>query len=434
MKIGRKQVSKFILFCLVLLPIYQDSPLSRYLGAAGYTIVMPLSLIMIVVYALCTRHVPNNEHLRRLMKLGALLLIVSFAAIIVWVLLGNPITVVSEFLPLKAIKVALQYFSFPAYIALIIITTRNAGTRAIGRYSFITLIVLSVICMIETQQSPYAFEALHFAGGFPYWRIRLLTTESSWTAVMIFCYTFLTLFWAFTYKKKVCGAIGVTCAAYLLWTTGSRTLMMATPVMVVIFIIISFRRLNTRTIAAFFVMAMAMIVFIQVYLPQLSSTFQSDIANYTSLATRLYTGILGVMIGIVFPLGVGGAVYVGVLQSALSRFMWIFDRLPIKLNTSEVVGLATSSSDAALTVKSGILQYNMYWGIIGTAYLLIGFVKISRSILNCQIKHRDIIIAAFWSSIVLVVFASNMTFEFWLMYAFLICLEDEVKRGTAYAR
>lgn len=434
MKIGKKQLSKFILFCLVLLPIYQDSPLSRYLGAAGYTIVMPLSLIMIVMYALCTRHVPRNEHLGRIVKLGILLLIVSFAAIIMWVLLGNPITVVSEFLPLKAVKVALQYFSFPAYIAMVIITTRKAGTRAIGRYSLITLIALSVICMIETQQSPYAFESLHFAGTFPYWRIRLLTTESSWTALMIFCYTFLTLFWAFTYKKKMCGTIGAACAAYLLWTTGSRTLMMVIPVMVVIYIVISFRKLNTQTIAGFLVAAIAMIIFIQVYLPRLSATFQNDIENYTSLATRLYTVILGVMIGIVFPLGVGGAVYVGVLQSTLSRFMWIFDRLPIKLNTSEVVGLATRSSDAALTVKSGILQYNMYWGIIGTAYLFIGFVRISRSILNCQIKHSRVIIAAFWSSIVMVVFAANLTFEFWLMYAFLICLEDEVKRGTAYAR
>lgn len=433
MKIGKRQLSKCMLFCLVLLPIYQDSPLSRYLGAAGYTIVMPLSLIMIVAYALCTRHVPRNEHLGRLVKLGILLLIVSFAAIILWVLLGNPLTVVSEFLPLKAIKAALQYFSFPAYIAMVIITTRKVGTRAIGRYSFITLIVLSVICMIETQQSPYAFESLHFAGIFPYWRIRLLTMESSWTALMIFCYTFLTLFWALTYKKKVCGTLGAVCATYLLWTTASRTLMMSIPIMVVIYIVISYRKINIKNIAGFLVAAIAMIVFIQAYLPKLSATFQSDIENYTSLATRLYTAVLGVIIGVVFPLGVGGAVYVGVFQSALSRFMWIFDRLPIKLNTSEVIGMATSSSDVSLTVKSGILQYNMYWGIIGTAYLFIGFVKISRSILNCQIKHSRVIIAAFWSSIVMVVFASNLTFEFWLMYTFLICLNDEVKRGTAYA-
>lgn len=431
MQIRSKQIYNFILFWLVLLPIYQDSPLSLFLGAAGYTFVMPLSLILIVIYVLLISRVPKNEYLHGLVKLGIGMTVVSFVAIIVWCALGNPITIVSEILPIKALKVCLQYFSYPAYIALLIIVCRKVGTENIGKYSFITLLLLTVICFIEVRQLPYAFEGFHFAGTFPYWRVRLLSTESSWTAMMIYVYAFLSLFWTFRNNIKLLSTIDIICCAYLFWTTGSRTLMMLPAITVVVYVIFTFRKLSRNSIVMLIIAFLAMVAFIQYYLPQLSSSFQVDIENYTSLATRFYTCLLGFFIGIIFPAGVGGAVYLGVFQAALSDYMWIFDRLPISLNTSEIVNLSRTASDVSLTVKSGIFHYNMYWGIVGTIYLFKNFIMISEKISRYDIKYVDMLLTAFWTAIILLIFTSNFSFEFWLLFAFIICMEEEVNRSRA---
>ena len=428
MKIQSKTFYKILLFLLVLFPIYQDSPLSLYLGAAGYTILMPLSLILVVIYILLTKKFPYNPRLKELIKLGLYLAVISYVAIIVWLISGNSITVVSEFLPVKAFKVILQYFSYPSYIAMVIVATRKVGTRYIGKYAFITLIILTIICLIEKEQSPYAFEGLHFAGVFPYWRIRLLTTESSWTAVMIYVYTVLSYYWTCYRNKQTVKIITLVCALVLMLNTGSRTLMMTVAITALIYVIVAMKRLQKRTIIGLIVVIIAMTVFVQIILPNLSQSFAVDIEQYTSLATRLYTSALGLLIGICFPFGVGGAVYLGVFQNALSRYLNVFSKLPIRFNTLEIVDLATRSTDEALTVKSGILHYNMYWGILGTSYLMRNFLKVSSELRENRVQSVDILQSAFWCAVVMVTCACNFTFEFWLMYAFLLCLNETYTR------
>ena len=104
MRITTKNIYKFILFLLVVLPIYQDSPFSIFLGSAGYSALMPLSLVFMVVYVVVNEKVPKNPRLTEWMKLGYYLCGISFSAILVWWVLGNSLTVVGEFLPIKAIS------------------------------------------------------------------------------------------------------------------------------------------------------------------------------------------------------------------------------------------------------------------------------------------------------------------------------------------
>ena len=279
--------------------------------------------------------------------------------------------------------------------------------------------------MIEKSQSPYAFQSLHFAGGFPYWRIRLLTTESSWTTMMIYVYSALSLYWTLVSEKKVEKFITLVCVLILILTTESKTLMASVAITILIYIIIVIKKLQRKTLAKLFGAAAAMMIFAATLLPTLSQSLIRDIEQYTSVATRLYTCGIGFMIGICFPCGVGGAVYLGVFQNALSRYLYIFSKFPIKFNTSEIVGLADSSTDAALTVKSGILHYNMYWGILGTAYLFRNFVKMTLDLKKSRNRYTDILLTAFWCAVILMIFACNFTFEFWLLYAFIICLHED---------
>lgn len=412
---------------MVFLPIYEDSPLSKYLGAAGYSLVMPLSLVFIVLYALFEKKLPKNKNLNRLFKLCLAMTIVSYIAIVIWVMLGGKMTVVSEFLPYKALKVALQYFSYPAYIAILLVCTRKTGTKYIGKYSFITLIVLTIICIIEKQQSPYAFRSLHFAATFPYWRIRLLTLESSWTAMMIYVYAALSLYWCFAYKKRACLVISLLASAIQLIYSGSKTLMVAIAITIIVYVIVALKKIRKRTLLALLAAAIALIVFTYTILPSLQQSFNTDITYYSSVSTRLYTSVIGLMIGVVFPFGVGGAVSLGVYQNTLAKYLPTYRRLMPEFNLTEIESLIMKQTDDALTVKSGVLNSNMYWGIIGTIYLIYTFSKTISSIRKKNVMYSDMLTTIFWTAFILL-FAVNMTFDFWLLYAFLLCLDEETNR------
>ena len=422
-------LNKLALFLLVFLPIYQDSPFSIFLGAAGYTVLMPVSLIGIFLCALVYSKIPRNVNTDGLIVLGKSLTVISFVAILIWLILGNPIIVVSEFLPLKAIKVCLQYFSYIAYILLVVRYARRTGSWYIGYSSFITLIVLTIVCIIEKTQIPCALRSLHFAGVFPYGRVRLLTTEASWTAMMIYVYTMISIVWALNHRKILALWCTIVCGAYLLFNTNSKTLIMALAITLVIYTIIAFRSLSRKKVVILLLVALFSTIVAQFIVPQLMDAFNNDIQNYTSVATRGYTIFIGIIIGIVFPFGVGGAVYLGVLQEFMQRFLFVFDKLPIKLNLSEIDSLIHSSSGTALTVKSGLIQYNVEWGIFGTLYLLMNISGLAKSVLRKRIKYKEMLVTTFISSCVLIATAQNFSFEFWLHYGFLVCLDEEADRA-----
>lgn len=428
MRIRKVNISNIFLFMLVLMPIYQDSPFSSLLGAAGYYLLMPLSLGCYVLHVLIKGKIPRNEFLKNLTKLGIWMSAISFIAIFVWIILDNPIYVVGEFLPYKAVKVLLQYFSYPAYIALLLINVRKNGIETLQRYLFLTLVILTIICLIEQKQSPYAFQSLHFAAQFPYRRIRLLTMESSATAMLIFVYTGISLYYSIISKRKVVTVISLICAVVLFSSTGSKALMSSIAIFVIVYVVFSFRKLNTCTMIGLVFASIVMLIFIQTILPLLSSGFTQDIRSYTSVATRIYTSIIGLLIGCIFPIGVGGAVYLGIYQNALLKHMASFKNIFPLLNTSEIMGLATKNTDVALTVKSGILHFNMYWGILGTIFLFSNFKNLSKQLIAANIKNNEILLSLLWTAIILMIVALNFTFEFWLLYSFLMCMIEEASK------
>lgn len=424
MRITTKNIYKFILFLLVVLPIYQDSPFSIFLGSAGYSALMPLSLVFMVVYVVVNEKVPKNPRLTEWMKLGYYLCGISFSAILVWWVLGNSLTVVGEFLPIKAIKVCLQYFSYPSYIALVLVCVRKVGIKYLEKYAYFTLVFLTAICLIERQQLPYALEAFHFAGTFPYWRVRLLTMESSWTAMIIYVYSFISVYYGYKNRKKIVTYSSVVCIGILVAFSDSKTLMVALAIILVLYTMFSFAHLNKKTQWKVIIVLFAGTLGAIEWAPTLLQSFQGDIQNYTSVATRGYTALIGLMIGIVAPMGVGGAVYLGVFQRALRYFLFLFDKIPIRLNTTEVESLAFAQTDTALTVKSGILQRNMYWGIFGTAYLVHNFALVSKALRKNHVKNEILLRSAFWGAVILITCACEFSFEFLLLYSYLVYLNE----------
>ena len=421
----KKLFNYFLYWILVILPIYQDSFLYKYFGSTGNSLLPAFSLVFIFFYVLLNRKIIVNSSVFFLCKLGIWLTIVSFFAIVIWVVLGNSINLYGEFLPYKAVKVCLLYFSYPAYVYLLLCQMKKLNLREILFPFFVVLIILTIICLIELRQIPYALESLHFSGGFPYYRVRLLTKEASWTTLLIYNYFGISFIYAVQFNKKIIGILSVLCFIVLISTTGSKAVMFSIISSVVLYFFISMKKINKKTLIKLFITLILAFLVIHNILPKLTDSLQIDIEKSTSFATRSYTIIIGLIIGIIFPTGVGGGVYLGVLPSIMKRFIGILNNSTMPLNSSEIMYyINNTASDTGLTVKSGILQYNMYWGIIGSFALGCFFMNLRKKINRSKLKTRDLLKIVYWCNILLTLTSLNFSYEFWLLIAVIIYIGD----------
>ena len=64
----------------------------------------------------------------------------------------------------------------------------------------------------------------------------------------------------------------------------------------------------------------------------------------------------------------------------------------------------------------------------GTLYLMYAFYKLTKAILKLNVRYKELLLTVFWTAVLLIIFASNFSFEFWLLYAFLINIEENKSR------
>lgn len=415
--IKKKTRFSIFLFLLILLPIYQDSPLVSILGDAGKTLLFPICLIGFLYFIFKYKKIPINNDIRKLFFLAIWLLIISYLGILVWLIFGGKIYYMNIFLPFKAFKVFLQYISYIVYVILITFYIKKNGIKRVLKYAYITFIVLGVIGIFEIPQLPYAYRSLHASAVFPYNRMRLLGTESSATASMIFIYGGISLFYNLYYKNKLGLLITILLFVFFISTTTSKTILLGLLIMLIVYLILNFKKISFKKLLLL-IFAVIILVILGLYiLPILQKLLFNDIQNYTSISTRSYTIIVGTLIGLTHPLGVGGAVYLPVLKESLKKYLFISSYYPFKFNSSEIYSILSSRTDDILTVKSGLLQYNMYWGILGTIVLIKNFILIFKNVAKKQTYFIKVLSALFLTMIILLTISLNFSFEFWLLYA-----------------
>lgn len=419
-----KKISKFqyIIYCLlIILPIYQDSPLVDIIGSAGASLMPVVSVVVGTVVIILRRRIATNKYIRTWLKLGGMLFVISYVALFAWWILGKPMTVYQEWLPTKALKIILQYFSYVIYVMVVLMFVRKTDTQRIFAPIYFTLLLLTGICLIELTQVPEALKLFHYSGVFPYWRVRLLTKESSWTAVMIVNYSMLSLFYGLEFKKRFITVTSVICASVLLASSASKTLLGIFAIGLGIFIVYESKRLRLKSTLILIATIAALITFIFSGGVKFREMLLSDIENFTSMATRSFTIIVGAIIGIIFPFGIGASIYVSVFPEYMER--WI-SWLPEWLNRSEIIHYIYSDDDIGLAVKSGLFQYHVFWGVVGTTVFLISIYRINKHLRNSSIKNKNLLTTVLLCNLVMLAFTTSFTYEFWMLLAILMGLND----------
>lgn len=408
---------------LVIAPIYKDAPLAAFMGAAGETFLPALCYLFLLIQILRRKKFESHSLTKKLFFLDLWIFFVGFFAVFYWLFLGNPVDILGENLFLKNIKVFIQFSTYPIYLSLLFSYTKNLSFKQIFIPIIVTFLSLGVICIIETTQIPYAFKSIHSFGKFPYYRIRLLTREASWTSMLILNYCFLACYYALCARKKGLLIAIFICAAILLALTGAKSLMIGIILFFIFYSLVDLKNISMKNIWGSIVMIALGTIFIYIQGQSMTTAFLNDIENYTSFSTRTYTMLMGALVGLMYPMGIGGGLYLAIFPQFLRDHISIMRDNPFfPLNDSEIFALSYSETGHAVTAKSGLFQHNMYWGVIGTIIFIIAMKNIFTKLKKSSLEKKRLLMAALSTNFVLVSFSTQFNYEFWMLIAIILIL------------
>lgn len=363
---------------LIFLTLYTDSPLSTYLGAFGESMLPSISLCLYILFALTNRINRTDSFVRKFSFLIKVTTLLSLIAFFIYPLFDISYTQLGESLFVKLVKL---WLTFQAYICYLLLLINIAGDYTIERILkpfFWGFVGLTIILLIEFYQSPYAFTYLHTLHADIYYRIRLLTPESSATALMLEVFFVLSVFYTYYVRQSKFLLLGVLiCAGLHIALSGSKTLLAIICISGILLFfqrakyMFSFKGLLVMT--GFVIGGGYVASFI---LPKLIESSMNDLENYTSVVTRFYSIFIGYSIGICFPLGTGFQTYMYLFPEMMRNNLFLIDMINMPLRSGEVISLATSGDDNAVAAKSFLGQSSIYWGIIGTYFFIKNYVKL----------------------------------------------------------
>lgn len=418
---------EYLIYCLlVLLPLYRDSFLQRYLGIYGATLI-PIVLVICYLFRLILnrRIFCFNRFISYLLYLGIYLLFISLIANCIYITITKSSVVLGVNVFQKALNVTVQYFTFVLYANLILLLLKNYSISR-GLTPFVVgSILLIVIGIIESIGGSSILSFLHYTDP-DYNRIRLLAAESSHTVLLIIIYFTFAIYYAYKKRSVLLQIVLALGLVYLIYISSSKSLYLVLILYIVLFLAYLIKHGRIKE-ALYILIPIAIIGFL--VLDAMLSSFMQDITMFTSTVTRTYTCMIGFLIGVIVPIGVGGGIYGAVLQKNLLRYIDLVKDISPSLNISEIMTLATSNSDTAVAVKSGIFQYNIYWGILGTIFITIILVGVYKSF-SKEFKGAFLIKAAFIIATILIFFAMDFCFEYFLFVAMMIGLKQTKNKQT----
>lgn len=365
--------------------IWQDFYLSTVIGRIGAT-----PLVVISPFLICFEVYTGFKN-KKWFDIGgdvsklfisvlSLFLMVS-AIYIIYFLIKGELSFLGENIIVKTIKQSVYYVFIIMLIRNLDYTLNKINSKEIlSTLSFYIVLILFVVLLVELQEinkhwvwpeKPRAWSFLHSDLHDYYWRIRLLTAESSFTGPMIMFFSILAL--VFT-KSKIRYFVVISFFMLYLVNTDSKGFLMSLLLSFILFILFKIKPqyllygiISVAIIFIFFVVPHLSVVKIQAY--------------SASLMTR-YTGIIAGLYSVfIHPIGTGGLNYVYTLSylDEVSHYTGII--LGDFANTKEIEGYVESGSDKNIDIKSTLGHWAITLGVFGIAlytYMCYKLVRFNR--------------------------------------------------------
>lgn len=295
--------------------------------------------------------------------------------------------------------------------------------RNIFRAFFINLVILNIIMFMEYFSMPNAWSWLHSSNE-PYYRIRLLTVESSWTGTIYLIYSAIALYLSNIlfkgFRVKTYMLIIIISLLTYVTLTGSKGFFIVFVLSLLFFAgkFINIFKISMKNIVfSSFLLGCTLVLFMLMK-DEFYISFMSDIEKYTSVSTRLGLFIAAIKVFLTNPFGVGTGVYIVLLSENIQDiigvlgevFLTLFNVLPnldeLQRLTSTTKGLAIKSSFFNWLVQGGIgaLLYFFYTSKVTNQvtknnkilrFCLIFVIISVFSFVNLEIKYEIWVFIAF---------------------------------------
>jgi hypothetical protein len=426
-----------IYLCILLvLTFYQDFPLVNMIGEIGRSpiiVLFPLFIFCEIAQLSKHKRITNTSKVQKHMTWLILYLsIVSMAYVLIQFMQGN-YSFVGVNLLSKSIKVLTYFIVILLYIRhMALIFSKITSLKVLYGAFMSAFTILVVIMIVEIATMPDALTFLHSRSG-SYWRVRLLTSESSTTGSIVVVYSailvYLSRYLSSGAKTLSLIYVGVF-FFYYLFETGSKGFLIVSMLTLVVTMMrfLDFRK--KRNFILLISAVLAMYLFVAYFSSGLISSFSNDIENYTSSYTRMGTIIIAIVTVAHHPLGVGTGAYLIYFDQYLTdaiNFMsrFYYNTFGIsQINTGEL--LRYTESDKNLGVKSGFFQWVMFGGI----YCVIFFYLVSKDLI-LKVKNSFILFLALVFTLFSLLFiALEIKYEVWLLFAFISSFFGEKKIET----
>jgi hypothetical protein len=428
----------FYLCILLVLTVYQDFPLVNMIGEIGRSpiiVLFPLFIFCEIAMLAKYKKVMLTSKLQK--YLLAFILYLSFVSI-VYVLvqfIQGSYNFGSENLLGKAIKVLIYFVVILFYIRHMQLVFSKIKSYKVLFGCFLAVVTLLIIIMIlELMSIPNALTFLH-AGSNPYWRVRLLTSESSTTGSIIVVYASILVYLA-RYLSKFAKTLSIMYASgfflFYLFVTGSKGFLIVSLLTLVVTMIkfLDFRK--KKNFILLISAILAMYFFIAYFSTGMVNSFSNDIENYTSSYTRMGTIIISLATVYHNPLGVGTGAYVMYFDkyvndsiNLMSHFYYNTFGIS-QINAGEL--LQYSGTDENLGVKSGFFQWVMFGGIFSVLF----FFLLAKNLI-IKVKSSSILFLALIFILLSLLFvALEIKYEVWLLFAFISFFmgQNEINHST----
>lgn len=365
---------------LVFLTLYTNSPLSTYLGAFGESMLPSISLCLYVLFVLTNRINKTDSFVRKFSFLIKVTTFLSLIAFLVYPMFGIAYAQLGESLFAKFVKLWLTYQAYVCYLLLLINIAGDYTIERILKPFLWGFVLLTIILLIESDQSPYAFTYLHTLNADVYYRIRLLTPESSATALMLEIFFALSVYYTrYVRRSKPLLVLVLICAGLHIVLSGSKTLL---AIVCISGLLLLFQRakyiFNFKGLLIMTGLLVACFYIGSFILPRLVESSMTDLEGSTSIVTRIYSIFIGYSIGVLFPLGTGFQTYMYLFPEMMRSNLFLIDMVNLPLRPDEIISLATSGDDNAVSAKSFLGQSSIYWGVIGTFLFVRNYVMLYR--------------------------------------------------------
>ncbi|WP_419874798.1 hypothetical protein [Candidatus Pristimantibacillus sp. PTI5] len=413
------------LIILLVLTVYQDFPLVNIIGEIGRSpIILLFPLFVFCEIGLLAKHkrVMHGSTLQKhIFGFILYLSLITIVYLLVQFLQGS-YSFGSEGLLGKGIKVLVYFVLILLYIRHMQLVFSKIKSFKILYGCFLAVVtLLTVIMILELLSMPNAFAGLH-SGNNPYWRVRMLTSESSTTGSIVVVYASIMVYLT-KYLKGFAKTLSILYAAsfflFYVFITGSKGFMI---IILLTLVVTMVKFLDFRKKKNFFLLiavVLAMYMFITNFSAGLVSSFSNDIENYTSSYTRMGTIIISLITVFHNPLGVGTGAYLMYFDkyvndsiSMMSHFYYNLFGVS-QINAGEL--LQYSGSDKNLGVKSGFFQWVMFGGLFSVLF----FYLLAKNLI-IKVKSSSILFLA----LVFILFSMLMVsleikYEIWLLFAFI---------------